>query len=103
MIERLEAMLTGGQDNALLRYSLGGAYLKQGDALRAETHLRAALAHDPEYSAAWRSLGQALVAAQQPAAAAEAYEQGIVVAERRGDKQAAKEMRVFLRRLSKTN
>jgi len=33
--------------------------------------------------------------------AADAYEQGIAVAEERGDIQAAKEMRVFLKRSNK--
>jgi hypothetical protein len=37
----------------------------------------------------------------RPAAAIEAYTRGIATAERRGDKQAAKEMTVYLRRLQK--
>jgi hypothetical protein len=34
--------------------------------------------------------------------AADAYRRGIEVAERRGDQQAAKEMRVFLKRITRT-
>jgi Tfp pilus assembly protein PilF len=101
-IERFEALLARGQDNALLRYSLGIAYLQADDATAAVEHLHAALVHDPDYSAAWKALGQALTEAGQPAAAVEAYERGIEVAERKGDVQAGKEMRVFLKRLHKS-
>jgi predicted Zn-dependent protease len=54
---------------------------------------------DPAYSAAWKLLGKALSEAGQPGEALAAYEQGIVVAEARGDLQAAREMTVFARRL----
>ena len=90
-LENFLAMLAGGRDNALLRFSLGNEYLKQGDAAKAAEHLRRAVEHDPKYSAAWKLLGQALAA----------YRQGIAVAEARGDKQAAKEMGVFARRIEK--
>jgi predicted Zn-dependent protease len=101
MIERFEAMLASGQDNALLRFSLGGAYLKAQRAGDAARHLARAVEHDPDYSAAWKLLGQALVAAGQDAAALDAYTRGIEVAERKGDKQAAKEMTVFKRRIER--
>jgi predicted Zn-dependent protease len=102
MIEQFEKMLAQGQDNALLRFSLGSAYLKQGDLPPAIAHLRAAVAHDPGYSAAWKSLGKALAETGQSEDALAAYERGIEVAESKGDKQAAKEMRVFAQRLRKT-
>lgn len=97
----LEAMLAAGQDNAMLRYSLGSAYMKDGDLDAAITHLGAAIKLDPGYSAAWRSYAQALRESGAVASAMEAYETGIEVAERKGDLQAAKEMRVFLKRLKK--
>ena len=94
-------MLAGGRDNALLRFSLGNEYLKQGDAARAAEHLRRAVEHDPKYSAAWKLLGKALTDTEDWREALAAYQQGITVAEARGDKQAAKEMGVFARRISK--
>lgn len=100
-VERFEAMLAAGKDSALLRFSLGMQYLKDGDAARAAGHLRAAVAQDGDYSAAWKLLGRALAESGQRAEAIEAYRSGIAAAERRGDKQAAKEMAVFLRRLEK--
>ncbi len=101
MIANFEKMLASGQDNALLRYSLGNEYLKTGDADTAVQHLRRAVEQDAAYSAAWKLLGKALTEAGDTAAAITAYSTGIDVAERKGDKQAAKEMQVFLKRLKK--
>ncbi|HEY5665702.1 MAG TPA: tetratricopeptide repeat protein, partial [Gammaproteobacteria bacterium] len=66
---------------------------------RAIEHAKVAVSQDPDYSAAWRLLGQAQVAAGQHEAAAESFERGIAVARQRGDRQVEKEMQVFLRRL----
>ena len=101
IIENLETMLANGQDNALLRYGLGDAYLKQGDQQHAIGHLEQALAHDRHYSAAWKLYGKALTEAGRIDEAMRAYETGIAIAEDKGDIQAAKEMRVFLKRLQK--
>ncbi len=100
-IDNFEAMLAQGRDNALLRFSLGNEYLKQGDAARAAEHLRRAVEHDTQYSAAWKLLGKALTDSAAWSEALAAYRQGIAVAEARGDKQAAKEMGVFARRIEK--
>lgn len=100
-IEQFEKMLAGGQDGALLRFSLGNEYLAADDPARAAEHLRAAVNHDPDYSAAWKALGTALDRSGDSAAAMAAWRDGVEAAERRGDKQAAKEMRVFQRRLEK--
>ena len=99
--ERFEALLASGKDGALLRFSLGMHYLKAGDAARAAGHLRIAVEHDRDYSAAWKLLGKALAECGESADAAEAFRSGIAAAQRRGDKQAAREMEVFLRRLDK--
>ena len=96
-------MLDRGQDSALLRFSLGGEYLKRGEPRRAIEHLRVALTQDADYSAAYKLLGKALTEDGQPDAAKQVYSQGVSVAEKRGDKQAAKEMTVFLRRLNKAS
>jgi Tfp pilus assembly protein PilF len=102
LIDNLEAMLGKGQDNALLRYGLGGEYLKHQQFDKAALHLRKAVELDPHYSAAWKLLGQALTSSGQLEQAAEVYARGIEVAERKGDIQAAKEMRVFAKRVSKS-
>ena len=95
----LERLLAAGQDSPVLRLSLGLAHLESDPGLAA-THLRAALAQDPAYTAAWKQLGKALTACGDTAGAANAYERGIAAAEKRGDVQATKEMRVFLKRLT---
>ena len=94
-------MLAAGRDSALLRYSLGNEYLKLNDAARAAEHLARAVAHDPQYTAAWKLYGKALLAAGRSAEALAAWREGIAVAHARGDKQAEKEMTVFARRIDK--
>jgi len=99
--ERFEALLASGKDNALLRFGLGMHYLNAGEHARAAQHLRRAVEHDRDYSAAWKLLGKALASGGDFAGAMAAYRDGIDAATRRGDKQAAKEMTVFLRRLER--
>jgi DNA-binding SARP family transcriptional activator len=101
LIANLEALLTKGGDGAALRLALASRYLDAGDAEAAVRHAEAAVRLDPEYSAAWKALGQALTVAGRSAAALAVYERGATVAERRGDQQAAKEMRVFSKRLQR--
>ena len=100
-IGRLRAQLGGPRDGALLRYSLGNALLAHGDAVGAVVALREALDFDPHYSSAWKTLGRAFAHSGDTAAAIDAWERGIAVAQARGDVQAAKEMTVFLNRLRK--
>ena len=95
----LEKMLEQGNDSAMLRYTLGSLSLKEGLSGQAVFHLEQGLALDPGHSASWKLYAKALAAEGRNAAAIEAYEKGIRVAEGRGDIQAAKEMKVFLKRL----
>jgi Tfp pilus assembly protein PilF len=89
------------RDGAALRFSLGVEYLKAGDPGGAIEHLREAVAKDPNYSAAWKLLGNAYAESGRCREGLDAYERGIIVAEARGDRQAAKEMTVFARRMRK--
>jgi len=91
----------GPRDGALLRFALGEALRAAGDLPAAIDELRRALAFDPLYSAAWKQLGHACLAAGRGAEAAEAWRRGIEAAGQRGDRQAEKEMAVFLRRLER--
>ena len=102
IIDSFEKMLASGKDNPLLRFSLGNEYLKVNDAARAVNHLRAAVAYDAGYSAAWKLLGKALAQAGDSEGARDAYAMGIAAATAKGDKQAAKEMSVFLKRLERS-
>jgi len=91
-------MLAAGKDGALLRFSLGNEYLKAGDAARAAEHLQRAVAQDAGYTAAWKLLGRALVAAGRAEEALAAYRDGIEVARRKGDKQAERTARLAYER-----
>lgn len=101
LIANLEKVLASGRDSALLRFGLGNAYLETGEAIAAVAHLQKAVELNPKYSAAWKLLGKALTAANDPSAALAAYRHGVAAAQQMGDKQALKEMQVFIRRLEK--
>ena len=100
-VSRLQHLCGGPRDGALLRVTLANALLAQGETVSAIAELRRALAFDPDYSTAWKLLGKSLADSDDAAAAADAYRAGIAAANKRGDKQAEKEMQVFLRRLEK--
>lgn len=101
MLKELLKLLETGPDNALLRFSIGSAYLKGGDLDRARVHLAQAVELDPQYSAAWKLYGKTLQQLGEDEFAEVVLSKGIEVATDRGDIQAAKEMQVFLRRLQR--
>ncbi|HET6552949.1 MAG TPA: hypothetical protein VFG49_05355 [Dyella sp.] len=101
LIANLRAQCGGPRDGALLRFSLGNALLATGDATAAAVELKQAVAFDPNYSAAWKLLGKACLMLDDKTGAAEAWRQGVAAAQARGDKQAEKEMTVFLKRVER--
>ena len=101
ILENLLKLAGTPRDGSLLRFSLGNEYLKYGDTAQAVVHLREAVAKDPDYSAAWKLLGKALGDSGDATGALAAYRSGILAATKKGDKQAAKEMTVFARRLAR--
>ncbi|RON02114.1 tetratricopeptide repeat protein [Pseudomonas brassicacearum] len=103
MIESLEKMLAKGVDNSLLRFGLGKGYLDLGENAKAAEHFTRCVEFDPKYSAAWKLLGKAYLAQANPAAARQAWEQGLEAARAHGDKQAEKEMIVFLKKLDRSS
>lgn len=100
-IDSLLGLLDQGRDSALLRYSLGTEYLAAAEPTLAAAELGRAVLRDPEYSAAWKALGSALALMGDDGGAADAWRRGVEVADRLGDVQAAKEMKVFLRRMER--
>ena len=100
-LETFISLLEKGNDNALLRYSLGNEYFKVQDFEQAIIHLEKAIEFKPSYSAAWKLYAKSLTKNNQGDEAVVAYEKGIEIAEENGDIQSVKEMRVFLKRLKK--
>lgn len=96
---RLEARIASGQDSALLRFTLGCAFRKDRDHLSALHHLREAVKMDHDYSAAWAMLARTYAEAGEDHDALDACRIGVTVADRNGDIQASRQMRVFLKRL----
>jgi tetratricopeptide (TPR) repeat protein len=93
-----EQMLELGKDNALLRFTLGSAFFKQGRFDESAEHLRKAVEFNADYTAAWKMLGKTLLRGEQFDEAVDALQKGIEAANKKGDKQAEKEMQVFLKR-----
>jgi Tfp pilus assembly protein PilF len=98
-IENLENLIESGKDSALLRFTLGSAFLKHNKFREAIEHLGKAVEMQPGYSAAWKIYGKALEKSGSKDEAMDAYRKGIEVATVNGDIQAVKEMDVFLTRL----
>ncbi|MBX4137419.1 hypothetical protein LOY39_00065 [Pseudomonas rhodesiae] len=101
MLEPLEKMLAKGVDNSLLRFGLGKGYLDLKDNAKAAEHLQRCVGFDPKYSAAWKLLGKAQLGLGDNTAARQAWEKGVEAAQAHGDKQAEKEMMVFLKKLDR--
>lgn len=98
---RLGALIAGGHDAAPVRVSLAQACLGRGDAADALAHLERAIELDADYTAAWKIYGRALHQAGRSAEAAQAWRRGVSVARTHGDRQAEREMKVFLKRLER--
>jgi len=95
-------MIAKGHDSAALRLTLARLLAQNGQRDEAARHLTSALEQDPAYSAAWKELGRLCHSAGDEDGALMAWRKGLDAARARGDKQAEKEMGVFVRRLLKT-
>ena len=103
LVANLEALIATGKDGPAVRFGLGKACLERSDPDASRAHLERAVEMDPSYSAAWKLLGKACAEAGDAGAAADAWRHGIAAANASGDRQAAKEMGVFLRRLERAS
>ena len=100
-IDSLLKLVGSARDSAMLRLTLARLLAAQGDTKQAEFHLEAATTMDSSYTAAWKELGRVRQGSGDPDGAGQAWRRGIEVARDKGDKQAEKEMTVFLKRLSR--
>ena len=100
-ITKFEDMLNAGQDNALVRFTMGNAFFQHKKFDQAIEHLQKAVEMDSNYSAAWKLYGRCLLELHRLEEAVDIYEKGLEVARTQGDMQAVREMEVFLNRLRK--
>ena len=103
LIANLEALIEAGKDGPAVRFGLGKACLERSDPAASRLHLERAVELDPSYSAAWKLLGKARAEGGDADGAADAYRRGIAAATTKGDRQAVREMEVFLRRLERAS
>jgi Tfp pilus assembly protein PilF len=100
-LRQFQELIALEPDDTVLRFGLGEIYIQAQDFTSAAEQFTEILRLDPQYSAAYRYLGQAYAALGRVSEAEAVFRQGIAVAEARGDLQTVKEMQVFLRRLHK--
>ena len=100
-IETFEKMLASGQDNDMLRFTLGNAYFSTKDYTVAAQHFAKSVEHNKDYSAAWKMLGRSYASLDQHNEALQAFDSGLAAAANNGDKQTEKEITVFRRRVLK--
>lgn len=100
-ITTLRLLAEAEPGDATTWFLLGRELLAAGSAPEAADAFRHALTADPDYSAAYRQLGNALEAAGQVDEAIAVYTRGVEVAERTHDLQAGKEMNAFLKRIAR--
>ena len=99
-IARLEELLKDEPDDDLTHFLLGREYLEVNRHKDAARVLQRCVEINPQYTAAWRFLGDAHRFAGDSQAAKKAYETGIAVAQDTGDLQAGKEMEVLIRKVA---
>ena len=85
MTQRLEGLLASGKDSALMRCTLGKAYLDGDAPAVAHSHLQRATELDPGYSVAWKLLGRALLALDDAWGAGQGWRTGLACGQEKGD------------------
>jgi len=102
-IDRLLSLVGTPRDSAMLRLTLARLLAADKRLPDALDQLEAAVSMQPAYTAAWKELGKLRLGLDDAEGAAAAWSRGIEEAQARGDKQAEKEMTVFLKRLRKSS
>jgi len=85
VVEQQESAVSERPDDVLARMALAQSYRKLGMPARALMHLQRALELEPSLSSAYLALGQCLEETGDQQRAAEIFEQGVPIAEARGD------------------
>ncbi|HEY6726892.1 MAG TPA: tetratricopeptide repeat protein [Polyangiaceae bacterium] len=91
-LEMLEKLTSSGQAEAFAWYGLAMEYRKLGRVDEALATFRTLRSNDPEYIAMYLMAGQMLLESSRAADAREWLEQGITIAQKRGDFKALGEL-----------
>lgn len=100
-ITTLRILAEAEPGDATTWFLLGRELLAVPSPAEAADAFRRAIEADPDYTAAYRQLGNALEACGQVDEAVAVYTKGTEVAERTHDLQAGKEMNAFLKRIAR--
>ena len=98
-LKKLKAALENGEDTALLRFSLGSAYLKKKEVHKAIENLSKAVEMDSTQATSWKLLGQAYASNEQYDDAREAFKKSLGIAESKENRFLIKELNDFITRL----
>ena len=100
-LRQLRGLVEADPQDALSRFLLGRELVAANHFEEASQSFAEAIRLEPEYTAAYRQLGNCHEKLEQFSEATSAYVRGVEVAEKTGDLQAGKEMQAFLRRLER--
>ena len=100
-LRQLHGLVEADPQDALSRFLLGRELIGAGRFEEARHSFAEAIRLQPDYTAAYRQLGNCHEKLEQFSEAASAYARGVAVAGETGDLQAGKEMQAFLRRLER--
>ncbi len=101
MIDQFLALVELTPEDELAHYGLAQEYMKAERFEEAATSLKKVIELKPDYAAAYRELGRALVKSGRDKEARESFLAGRQLAEGHGDGQMVKEIDVCLRRIEK--
>ncbi len=87
-----EKMLDLSNDNALVRFTLGSAFLKQRQYKEAVQHLQIAIEFSPDYLAAWKALSKAFIGLKDLQKALDTLRKSKEIAILKGDQTSVKEL-----------
>jgi cytochrome c-type biogenesis protein CcmH/NrfG len=99
-ISGLEKILADDPSDFTGWFLLGRLYLDENRPADAAGAFQHAVDAKPDYSAAWKQLGDAWRKADDHDKALDAYRQGLAVAEANRDLQTVKELQAFVKKLS---
>jgi Tfp pilus assembly protein PilF len=95
-LNALQRMVEKDGFDQLAHFLLGREYMNTQQWMKAAAEFRRTTELNPEYTAAWKYMGEAYQRAGVYKEAAAAYEHGIRISEQTGDLQAGREMKVLL-------